>query len=208
MTTTVKTFLEPPYSRSAASPEPGREPVLVAPILVRTRGMGRWHRPRSGIHYTDRYRLPWKHGSTSLTLWCGQFVHDLSEAVTADTAGRDLLCGTCEGRAVGAGYPPVGVEVRSELVFSPRSTYRTPAVCPGVKRRLVPDDRARAVACPACGELVALRASTRGYDFDVNLQGHPPGDGLVPPCPFHSWDELILCADGSARCACQRGAAS
>jgi hypothetical protein len=81
--------------------------------------MGRWHRPRWGIWRFRREGRGWN--TLSWQLWCGyHFYAGTRRVLTATTVPvGDQLCGTCEGRAVGAGYPPVGIEPISDLIYDP-----------------------------------------------------------------------------------------
>lgn len=197
--------LEPPYSRSGANPHHYSTivPLTRGPRLVRTGGMSRWHRPRSGTHHSD-------HGRTSFTLWCGQLVRstDLIQALTVPDG--EPLCGTCEGRAVGAGHPPVAVEVRSALLFEPASRYRRPPWCPAGKLWLY-DTLARTLpwretfGCPVCSEHVRTRAAGGWANSHVKIAAHPPVGDMVAPCPFHGWDQLGWRVDERrAVCGCAR----
>lgn len=199
--------LEPPYSRGGGHIDRHTLPLSRGPRLVRTRTMSRWHRPRSGtFHGRPHTGSPF----TTLTLWCGQSVARLADALAATAVPADEpLCGTCEGRAIGAGHPPIAVDLRSALLFEPVSARPAPPVCPAVRRRLVPTYRATRwpviVTCPACAEPTRVRVSTRSpYDSDLVLESHPPGPGLVDPCPFHRWDRLVLRGGAPvASCGCR-----
>jgi hypothetical protein len=199
--------LEPPYPRSLAGAldHLGRwVPVERFAPLVRTKAMGRWHRPRSGERRVDPDGAL---QAVSLQLWCGQCVR--MPALTADEVpDGEKLCGTCEGRAVGAGYPAIAGEPAMPLLHQPVSSRPPPPICPAVRRRLVPTPPPgkwpATVACPACGELVRIRAYGSGSSGGgVTLQRHPPGAGLMAPCPFHRWDQLVL-RDQRAVCSCAR----
>jgi hypothetical protein len=203
MTASLRLPLEPPYTRGTGL-GPRYVPIERFAPLVRTGGMGRWHRPRSGLRYVADGRPS---GRYSLHTWCGQIAHSARGIITADQPDQDPLCGTCEGRAVGAGHSLIGVVPMSELLFEPFSQYAPPPVCPGFRRGLVRTDTARAEQCVTCGELVPIRFYGRGYDaVRVFPQSHPPGPGLVPPCPFHGWDMLVLRPGAErASCSCHHG---
>lgn len=92
------------------------------PIYYSRRGVMA-HRVRSGQMYTHTRKD--RPGQTRFVfkLWC------LQTGVTGNGLGRLAavppegypLCGTCEGRAVGAGYPGVAILMtRYELLYSPR----------------------------------------------------------------------------------------
>lgn len=196
--------LEPPYTRSGGRLSDAI-PLTRGPRLVRTRGMGRWHRPRSGVHLTRFSR-------TVLHVWCGQAVH-VGDAITAvDLPADDLLCGTCEGRAVGAGHPGTGTPLNEALLFEPRSSSPPPTRCPS--HRLM-EHEVRGLpygvfACPVCGQATRLRAAGGPYNSHLVIEGHLTGSRLFAPCPFHRWDYPAL-RDGVARCGCgapTRGATS
>lgn len=200
--------LEPPYTRGGMFGIENHEPVLEGPLLVRTRGMSRWHRVKSGVRFTDQAgRICWH-------LWCGQ------AASSTATIGRDTLptdglpiCGPCEGKALGAGYNGTAAIVNGEalLLFEPESQtkYRRPAVCPGARMtNYLPaqvDSDGSIGRCAACGLHTATTWRRRGRGYSYNgwetLKDHAPGPALVEPCPFHAWDELALHND-QAVCAC------
>lgn len=184
--------LLPPVSSSPFS-IPGRRPATTAPRYVRTAGMSRWHRVRSGVHYETR---------TAWHLWCGQ------QTTTADAVGRDEppvdglpVCGSCEGRALGAGQDDNPGPV--DLVFEPR-WLTPPSLCPGARYGLFEDLRNRVGRCLACGEMYPLRAAGGPYNPRTAITRHKPGPGLVAPCPFHAWNHMAL-VDGQAGCGpCSR----
>lgn len=198
------TVLEPPFARGGTWYTTARvDPVHLGPLLARSTVTGRWHRPRSGVQVT----LPSKRQShLAYRSWCGQtlFAHRSRFADTVPDG--DELCGTCEGRAVGAGHVPIGIEPTELLVFRPASQYHQPPVCPAVKLRLVPHTEGwpRWVACPACGEQTKIRATGGPYYSTVTLQRHPPGPALIDPCPFHGWSCLRLPAGAGRAVSCYR----
>ena len=49
--------------------------------------------------------------------WCGQVLH---HAALQDDPGEWEICGTCEGRAIGAGQIPTPSGYDTDLIFSPR----------------------------------------------------------------------------------------
>ncbi|MGK5533332.1 hypothetical protein [Streptomyces sp. URMC 129] len=168
-----------------------------APAFVRTRGMSRWHRPRSGVRYPD--------GRTSYTVWCGQFVGGSTRAgrfLGADTPGGLPVCATCDGRAVGAGQVGGGPPGRA-LLFSPRH-LAPPRICPGSRTALFAELPGGCVGqCLACGDAHPLRAMGGPYAPRTAITRHPPGAGLVGPCPFHAWRQ-VTARDGRAVCGCGR----
>lgn len=186
--------LEPPYTRSLGS-YGHAAPLTKGPRLIRTGGMGRWHRPRSGIHLT-------RQGRTVFHAWCGQSIN-VGDAITASELPPDeSLCGTCEGRACGAGHLPTGTPLNEALLFEPRSSAPPPGRCPSYRLWGVDSLPPRGVfACPVCGEATKTRASGGPYNSRVVIQRHAPGPGLMAPCPFHRWDWPAL-RDGVAVCGC------
>lgn len=212
MTTVV---LEPPLGRSLPwrVRDDGHKALTHGPLLLRTRGMGRWHRPRSGsTWHRDGEDL------TAYSLWCGQSVSSHRKTSNGGAPGfitrSELpddgvpLCGTCEGRAVGAGHAGIAVVVHSPagLLFAPER-LTPPKVCPGVEARLYEPvgDGYRVALCLACGNVEPLRGYSNAGGGWMMLQRHPPGAGLVPGCPFHAWRGLVRDGD-SARCQCAGGA--
>lgn len=198
--------LEPPYGRGACLRDV--LPVRRGPRLARTRGMGRWHRPRSGIQFTRASGG----ARVCFQFWCGQSGQGADILTASEVPVGEPLCGTCEGRAVGAGHPPIGVELRVALLFEPVSSKPPPPVCPATKPRAYVDDRwlrlvhSSVFACPACGVPTRLRAAGGPYDSHVKIEGHQPGPDLLDPCPFHRWDSIVVRADGTAGCSCGHAA--
>ena len=190
--------LEPPLTRSGPwrAGGPPDQPLVTAARYMRSRGMSRWHRPRSGIRHGRDGHLSW-------LLWCGQSIHGgRGQPVTADEVPVDggPVCGTCEGRAAGAGqdsWPVPG----PRLLFTPRRLTR-PARCPGMRSENLHEQAGMVLRCLACGELVPGRLRGRPYDRWYGPADHPPGDGLVPGCPFHAWSALIV-HKGTVMCGCQ-----
>lgn len=92
------------------------------PVYYSLRGT-RAHRVRYGHLYPPK-RGNWPRGSRLVfTLWCGQ------HGTIGNPWGRLVpvppavlpMCGTCEGRAVGAGYPGIAIlQTRYDLIYSPR----------------------------------------------------------------------------------------
>lgn len=196
--------LEPPYSRSGGGRR-GILPITRGPRLARTRGMGRWHRPRSGIQFTADAALG---ARVCFTFWCGQAAQGGDVLTAADVPDGEPLCGTCEGRAIGAGHPPVGVELRVALLFEPASSKPPPPACPATLIRWfgrTPWGWNDVFPCPGCGVATKLRGAGSPYDSHVKITGHAPGHDLIEPCPFHRWDRVAISADGSTvGCACGR----
>lgn len=194
MTARTLVRLEPPYTRSLGSCA-DTMPLTKGPRLIRTAGMGRWHRPRSGVHISPR-------GVTVFHMWCGQGVSAGDAIAAAELPVDEPLCGTCEGRACGAGHLPTGTPLNEALLFEPRSSAPPPARCPSYRMRDQRTIPMRGVfACPVCGEATRTRAAGGPYNSHTVIEGHPPGPGLIAPCPFHRWDWPVL-RDGVAGCGC------
>lgn len=183
----ARVVLEPPLTRSTTLLG---EPIVTGPRYVRTGGMSRWHRPRTGVRHT--------HGIV-YGVWCGQAVHEARGILTCDKVPAGMaVCGTCEGRAIGAGqdtWPG-----RDDLVFSPRR-LTPPKRCPGSRTTWCEELGNNVGRCLACGAYAPLRASGSYYDPRWGLTNHEPGDALVPGCLFHAWREMTLTA-GRVQCRC------
>lgn len=190
--------LLPPTTGMDARFLEGAEALEEGPRFVRTRGMSRWHRPRSGVRYSDT--------KTVYDLWCGYAVGGSSKAgayVTADEPGAgEPVCATCEGRAAGAGQDdsPTG----RQLLFSPRH-LEPPKTCPGSRSSVLFAELpgGRAGRCLACQDVHPLRAMGGPFNPRYAIVQHPTGPGLITPCPFHRWRTLTT-QDGRAICACGR----
>lgn len=173
-------------------------PLAEGPRFVRTRGMSRWHRPRTGVRYP--------HGRTVYGCWCGYSVggSDRAQAFLAveEPPSGEPVCGTCEGRAAGAGQDdsPTG----RLLLFSPRD-ITPPKNCPGSRSSVLFEalPGGRAARCLACSDVHAVRAMGGPYNPRCAIVQHPPGSGLVEPCPFHRWRQLTA-TDGRVHCHCGR----
>lgn len=175
------------------------EPLTEGPRFIRTQGMSRWHRPRNGVRYTAADR-------TVYTAWCGYGIGG------SERAGRflslealpdgDQVCATCDGRAVGAGQETVGPAGR-KLAFGPREHTR-PRWCPGSRTALYQElPGGTAGRCLACQDTHPLRAMGGPYNPRYAIVQHPPGQGLVAPCPFHRW-RYPTAQDGGLACSCGR----
>lgn len=187
--------LFPPYTTGLG--RPAGEPLTDGPEFVRTRAMSRWHRPRSGVAHAD--------GRRSYHVWCGQLVHGMHRQaayLACDVRPDDGLpvCGTCDGRAAGAGQIP-GPDGRAVL-FSPRG-QTPPRWCPGSRSdRLFTALPGGSVGrCLACGDHHSLRAMGGPYASRCAIVQHPPGPGLLAPCPWHAWRQFTARA-GRPQCAC------
>lgn len=175
------------------------------PRFVRTRDMSRWHRVRSGVDYGAH---------RAFHAWCGYSVFDSPSPRRTRFIGRDRdpvdgipVCGTCEGRAIGAGHATN--DGPRDLLFSPHP--RIPRWCPGSNRALydpIEDARGwpRVGTCLVCGAVEPIRASSRSYGTytTVGLRKHEPLE-LIDPCPFHAWrhlgavDGVVFCRPCNAR---------
>lgn len=110
------------------NPDVGPRPTPLRKCLpIYVSRMGRYaHRVRSGEFRIERWRRT-EESRITLDLWCGQ-TGRLTNG--ASRYAGDLhavppkgfpLCGTCEGRAVGAGYPAIAFLLqRYELMYAPR----------------------------------------------------------------------------------------
>lgn len=189
--------LLPPYGRGGSGPGDG-EPLVSGPRFCRTRAMGRWHLPRSGVLLPETSYRP--EARACYSLWCGPHVY-------GDTMlGRDVppvdglpVCGTCQGRGSGAGQHEQPYDDR-ELVFSPR-WMQPPSTCPGHGADGAYEEiNWRIGRCLVCGEFVPLRAGGPSYAGWYGMVKHEPGPGLVEPCPFHAWQYVRAGTDGSPVC--------
>jgi hypothetical protein len=170
------------------------EPLTEGPRFVRTRAMSRWHRVRSGIRYTT--------GRLVYHLWCTGHVQG-DTFLSCDTPpNSEPVCGMCDGKAVGAGQEVDGPAGR-QLVFSPRH-IDPPKNCPGSRTGMFEElPNGSAARCLACGDLHSCRAMGGPYNPRWAIIQHPPGVGLVPPCPFHRWRQLTA-RNGEVLCSCGR----
>jgi hypothetical protein len=188
--------LLPPVSTSGG-PWSGQHPLTEGPRYVRGRGSSRWHRPRNATTWPD--------GRTIYSYWCGPSGTDGGKYgplwLTDETPSEEPVCGTCVGRALGAGQDdtPAGLP---PLRFDPR-WIKPSAVCPGSRSRSLFADLAghRCGRCLACGDIHPVRAFNGWNSYGAGLVRHAPGAGLVEPCPFHAWSRLEPSGD-TARCGC------
>lgn len=157
-------------------------------------GATRYHRVRYGWRRPD--------GRETFGYWCGQHGPTTRAAARpADWRPGLSLCGTCEGRAIGAGYPTspalaAGADPDpTDLRFDPRNPWAPPALCPGSGRDLVGNVAATAGRCLVCGDPVALRGR-RWPGYGYGAVQHPPGPELVPACGSHAWRYLGRSDDG------------
>ncbi|MFF5977154.1 hypothetical protein ACFY7C_37280 [Streptomyces sp. NPDC012769] len=173
------------------------EPLDVGPRFIRTRAMSRWHRPRTGVQFSE--------GHVTYTVWCGQIIGGRRRGgfLTAEQPREgELVCATCEGRAIGAGQEQAAPG-SPLLVFSPRG-LTPPRHCPGSRTSLYRLLSGGAAGeCLACGDTHPLRAMGGPYASRTAIVQHDPGAALVAPCPFHRWRQPRH-AEGTVQCACGR----
>jgi hypothetical protein len=170
------------------------EAVREGPSHIRTRNATRWHRIRSSYRRLE--------DDPSITqrwsFWCGQATGTYRSPILTDTPpAGEPLCGTCEGRAVGADPS------RPEWLFTPWDLTR-PDVCPGSRTRLIAEPVSpgqRVATCGMCQSVEPLRSWGSWHSPNWGLAAHPPADGLIGPCEFHGWREVVL-VDGQAACRC------
>lgn len=179
-------------------------PLLEAPRYVRTQGMSRWHRSRSGTR---------RGGTVSVGIWCGAgFVYLAATEPTRhggigvdEVPDGEPACGPCVGKALGAGQDgiPTGSGL-PKLRYDPRWII-PPGLCTGSRKRELWEPlnaRETVGRCLVCAELVTIRAVGRGYDaYGAGPVNHEPGPGLYEPCPFHAWNNPTKTPAGVA-CAC------
>jgi hypothetical protein len=198
----VTVTLLPPVSSAPGHFLADMEPLGEGPRFVRTRGMSRWHRPRSGVRITGRDR-------TVYGCWCGYSVGGSERAgaflAVEEPPAGEPVCGTCEGRAAGAGQDdsPTG----RLLLFTPRH-IDPPTTCPASRSSMYEElPGGRVGRCLACGDMQPLRAMGGPYNPRYAIVQHPTGQALVPACPFHRWRQLTA-RDGHVLCGCGREIAS
>lgn len=144
---------------------PGRRTSLVTRALpfcrsLRGRPGSYVHRPRSARIYSS--------GRIGITYWCGNSCADGRFIAEPDPA--EVVCGTCEGRAVGAGQIPGDTLAGRALRFSPQINrdvrcewkrgrrgygWTDYHVC-GVRARVLatrPSDGAAVHLCGSCSKL-------------------------------------------------------
>jgi hypothetical protein len=193
----VTVALLPPLTISRGTWDGVSLPLYEAPRYVRGPGMSRWHRPRSGV---------WRPRGAALSFWCGYGYVRGDSLLTAESIPEpEPACGTCEGRALGAGQDdtPAGMP---RLAFEPR-WLTPPPTCPGSGRRgadrgLIEDLRRNVGRCLVCGALVGIRAMGGPYNPSAGAVSHRPDGGLYEPCPWHAWNMPALRAPGVVGCAC------
>lgn len=173
------------------------QPLAEGPRFVRTRNMSRWHRPRTGVQYGER---------TIYGAWCGYSIGGSERAggflAAEQPPTGELVCATCDGRAVGAGQEQDGPDGRA-LVFSPRG-LTPPRHCPGSRTTLYEAlPGGTAARCLACRDVHPIRAMGGPYASRCGIVQHPPGAALCAPCPFHRWRHPTA-RNGRLMCTCGR----
>lgn len=193
-TLTPTTALLPPAPSGNPYWRPRRdddEPLDYAPafMISPSRRAHYCHRPRSGHRRPD--------GRTSYSSWCGQLLYNPIPVDRPDAATP--LCGSCEGKAVGAGWPAASDIVLGAVTFpvvpqrfTPRPYFDPPRRCPGGQRDLYLPDPAnwRRGTCMVCGAAVALRASGAWWSDSSFGPVHHPPEHIIPPCRWHAWRYL------------------
>lgn len=182
-------LLPPPPTWGAA---PRGERILddgPAFILSPSRRARYCHRPRSGwVRDGGRRR--------TFQTWCGQLVYQPIELHAPDVVTP--LCGACEGKAVGAGWPTAeqvatgtGADPRFPQRFTPRSHWDPPRVCPGseLELHLPHPDNWRRGTCMVCLADVKLRARGTWHHPTFGAVTHTP-EHMIPPCRVHGWLHL------------------
>lgn len=171
------------------------EPIMEGPEYVRTSRGGRWHMVRSGkrwiaAHDPDRLR-------ETYTVWCGMWASDFQGLMLRDVVpDGEPVCGKCYGAKLGANPEVPG------FIFEPRG-INPPKLCPFSQTMGFREDPERWNRgwCLACGDYTKLRGYGHWSGSSWGLQRHPPGEGLVPPCPLHGWKQLTY-DDTHAFCRC------
>lgn len=110
--------------------------VVSGPALVSSIHMSRWHRPRWAIlRYAITGGKPFPR--TTIKFWCGTTWHTPRRYQSASKVPTgESLCGACEGKAVGAGWAPLGIDPLVHLIYTPKqlSSMRPGLVDPKARR--------------------------------------------------------------------------
>lgn len=186
--------LFPPYERSSGWHRHTRQPLARGPRYAQGPGRGDtpgyWHRVRSAVQRGD--------GRITLYLWCGQTARHGNMRYRLDDPDGDV-CGTCIGRALGAGQDVTPADLPN-LAFHPAGVT-PPSRCPG--ERFYEAINPRVGRCLVCGSMQPLRAVGGPYNSSEKLVTHEPEGDPAGWCPFHAWDQLTV-VDGDVVCRCQR----
>lgn len=172
-----------------------REVVHEGPAYARSGNRStRWHLIRSAEDhiFEGGDGEIWR----TMTFWCGPMSRNV---ITADEPPEnEPVCGTCFGRRE-------GWQRNHGLLFTPHG-IEAPKVCPASRHMALAVDVGDGYyRCLACG--CTVRGWTFGSPYcpDYGLRTHAPGSGLVEPCPWHAWRDLVK-ADGPdgpvAACRC------
>ncbi len=170
----------------------GATVLTSAPMFGRTKKMSRWHIPRTGTAHAN--------GRITYGVWCSASYLAVGDALLTDEPDDEIpVCGTCVGRAQGAGHalPVVEVTHAAGVVFQPRHVRR-PRTCPGAKRTTWHPVNDRVGRCIVCLDYMPIRGKGGAYNGYAGLVSHPPGPELLDPCPLHAWDRIDL----EGRCSC------
>ncbi|HMM95370.1 hypothetical protein [Phycicoccus sp.] len=177
--------------------------LTTGPRYVRSRQATRWHRLRAAARHDaliDDDGKVLRHEYVAWHHWCGTTTFSSRGLGVDDLPQKEPICGTCEGRAIGAGHGSelVTVEDGVKLLFTPH--IDPPKVCPGsgkINQHLwveIPGSRSVGLCVP-CGQTVPTRAGGGSPWYGSNWYGpqvHEPGDDLVDPCMAHGWTSLVL----------------
>lgn len=176
-------LLHPPMWHIEKRPQFNGEPLDEAhPFVVTPSPQGKvTHRPRAAHRYPGRIAY-W--------LWCGNSIHD-GIGLYFPQQGRPV-CGTCEGRAIGAGWPTSEQIITGRTAepwprtrFTPRPLFDPPRWCPG---RFWIDDPSnwRRGTCLECHADVKLRSKGTWHRPSWGPEQHEPYQ-MIPPCRRHGW---------------------
>ena len=206
--------LLPAYRRGGFNPYAmSGEPLTEYAALIRSPRSGRgryearWHRTRCATRRAANGPIP---EEIVVTAWCGTTVFASEAFKTDDALDGFPVCGSCEGRALGAGLPGVVALLdvtKTGVVFEPNEVtkFRPPKVCPGRTLEPLPLDRASVDVgvCAACGIVAPIKRPSR-YPIvnDWCVKDHQPSADLVAPCPTHAWDDLTH-RGGVTMCSCK-----
>jgi hypothetical protein len=140
-------------------------------------------------------------GRVCFTYWCGQHGFGSRVVERSDPPQDEPVCGSCEGRAIGAGQ--IAGNSEYDTKFTPR--YSTPPKqCPGGGSRseLWEQIAPRVGKCLVCGTFEPIRYTGGPYRGDVGLAKHAPAsDIMAVRCDFHGWSYLAK-RNGAAVCRC------
>lgn len=98
-------------------------PSIVTKSLPYVRaGRGRYvHRVRSGhLHQHTSDKWPRRRVYLAFRLWCGMSAFGYSSEFFENPPPGSKVCATCEGKAVGAGFPSAVILALRPIIFRPR----------------------------------------------------------------------------------------